>query len=77
VFVPQFIDPKADLIPQLGTVAATFVTLATANATLYAMFASRARAFLASRAARRGFNVLGGTLLSCAGVWALVSRRMS
>ena len=77
VFVPQFIDPQADLTPQLGTVAATFVTLATANATLYAMFASRARTFLTSTAARRGLDLLGGTLLSCAGVWALVSRRMS
>jgi threonine/homoserine/homoserine lactone efflux protein len=77
VFVPQFIDPAADLAPQLGTVAATFVTLATANATLYAMFASRARAFLTSTNARRGLNVLGGTLLSCAGVWALFARRMS
>jgi threonine/homoserine/homoserine lactone efflux protein len=75
VFVPQFINARADVPVQLGVLALTFVTLASANATLYAVFANRARGLLASRAARRGFNVLGGSLLSGAGIWALISRR--
>jgi len=75
VFVPRFIDPRARLGVQLAVLAVTFVTLATANAALYAVFAGRARALLASAAAQRGFNVLGGSLLSGAGIWALVSRR--
>ena len=75
VFVPQFIDARADVAVQLATVALTFVTLATVNAALYSVFASRARGWLASKGAQRGFNLVGGSLLSAAGVWALVSRR--
>ena len=56
-------------------VGATFVVLATVNATLYAIFAGSAAALLASRRAQRAFNVAGGSLLSLAGVWALLARR--
>jgi threonine/homoserine/homoserine lactone efflux protein len=75
VFVPQFINTQADVPAQLGVLALTFVTLASVNATLYTVFANRARGLLVSRGAQRGFHVLGGSLLSGAGVWALVSRR--
>jgi threonine/homoserine/homoserine lactone efflux protein len=75
VIVPQFLKAEAALPVQLAVLALTFVTLAAANATVYTMFASRARGLLASPAAQRRFNVLGGSLLSAAGIWALVSRR--
>lgn len=50
-----------------------FVDLATLNATLYAMFAASARKVLTSLLAQRRFNFVGGSLLSSAGVWALLS----
>jgi threonine/homoserine/homoserine lactone efflux protein len=74
-FLPQFISPHASVAPQLWVLAVTFVVLAVLNATLYAMFAVSARRLLASTAAQRRFNLAGGTLLSAAGVWAMMARR--
>ena len=74
-FLPQFISPQASVAPQLWLLAITFVVLAVVNATLYAVFAASARRLLASNTAQRRFNLAGGTLLSLAGVWALMARR--
>ncbi len=74
-FLPQFIEPRAEVAPQLWLLAATFVAMATVNASLYAVFASSARRLLASTRAQRRFNVTGGLLLSSAGIWALLARR--
>lgn len=74
-FLPQFIDPHTAVAQQLWILAATFVTLATLNAGLYAVFAGAARKLLASPRARRRFHIAGGSLLSTAGVWALLARR--
>ena len=74
-FLPQFIDPTADVARQLWVLAVTFVVMATANAALYAAVASTARRLLSSPRAQRRFNLAGGTLLSAAGVWALLARR--
>ncbi len=74
-FLPQFISPGAAVAQQLWVLAVTFVALATLNATLYAVFAVSARRLLASSAAQRRFNVAGGSLLSAAGVWALLAKR--
>ena len=74
-FLPQFINPAAPMGRQLWVLAATFVAMATLNATLYAVFAGSARRLLASPRAQRGFNLAGGSLLSAAGVWALLARR--
>ncbi len=74
-FLPQFIDPRADVARQLWILAVTFVVLATLNAALYALFAASARRLLAAPRAQRGFNLAGGTLLTAAGVWALLARR--
>jgi threonine/homoserine/homoserine lactone efflux protein len=76
-FLPQFIDRHADINHQLWVLAITFVVMATINATLYAVFAATASSFLASRRAQRGFNVAGGSLLSIAGAWALLAKRVS
>lgn len=74
-FLPQFIDPASDVARQLWILAATFVVMATLNATLYAVFASSAAGLLTSPRARRGFDLAGGSLLSMAGAWALLARR--
>ena len=74
-FLPQFIDRHADINHQLWVLAITFVVMATINATLYAVFAATAASFLASRRAKRGFNLAGGSLLSIAGAWALLAKR--
>ena len=74
-FLPQFIQPGVAVTPQLWVLALTFVAMATLNATLYAVFAGSARRLLASPRAQRGFNLGGGSLLSAAGVWALLARR--
>ena len=74
-FLPQFINQAGDVSRQMALLALTFVVMATLNATLYAVFASSARRFLASPRAQRGFNIAGGSLLSAAGVWALLARR--
>ncbi len=74
-FLPQFINPAADVTRQLWMLVVTFVVLAATNATLYAVFAGSARRLLSSPRAQRRFNLAGGSLLSAAGIWALMARR--
>jgi len=74
-FLPQFIDTKADVTAQLWILAATFVALASLNATLYAMFAARAQQLLSSQKTQKIFNICGGSLLSAAGLWALSAKQ--
>jgi homoserine/homoserine lactone efflux protein len=76
-FLPQFLDPRASATPQLFILGVTFVVMATLNATLYAVFAGSARRLLASPRAQRGFHLAGGSLLTSAGIWALLARRPS
>jgi threonine/homoserine/homoserine lactone efflux protein len=74
-FLPQFINESAGVTQQLWIVTITFVSMATLNATLYAIFAASARKLLDSPRAQRRFNVAGGSLLLSAGVWGLLARR--
>ncbi|VTU35344.1 LysE family translocator [Variovorax sp. PBL-E5] len=74
-FLPQFIDPHSEVTHQLWVLALTFVAMATINATLYAVFAGSARKLLASPRAQKRFHLAGGSLLSAAGVWALLAKR--
>ena len=74
-FLPQFINQNTEVRPQLWVLAITFVALAMLNASLYALFAGSARKVLASPRAQRCFNIAGGSLLSAAGVWALLAKR--
>lgn len=76
-FLPQFINHASPVAPQLWLLATTFVIMAIVNASLYAMFASSARRLLDSARAQRRFNLAGGSLLSAAGIWALMARRIS
>ena len=74
-FLPQFLSGSAPVAPQLWVLGSTFVALAALNAGLYAIFASAARKLLESPRAQRRFNLLGGSLISGAGVWALLAKR--
>lgn len=74
-FLPQFINPSAGVTQQLWVLASTFVAMATLNATMYAVFAGSARKMLTSPGVQRRLNLAGGSLLSAAGVWALLVKR--
>jgi len=74
-FLPQFIHASANVTHQLWVLGATFVSMASINATLYAVFAGSARQLLSSPRAQRRFNLAGGSLLSVAGIWALLAKR--
>ncbi|TDJ27005.1 MAG: LysE family translocator [Gammaproteobacteria bacterium] len=74
-FLPLFIDSSSNVIQQLWLLAVTFVALATLNATLYAIFAGKARRLLSSPQTRRNFNFAGGSMLFAAGIWALSAKQ--
>ena len=74
-FLPQFINHSAPITPQLWILSATFVALASINATLYALFAANIRKRLLSPRAQKRFNIAGGSLLAIAGGWALTARQ--
>lgn len=74
-FLPQFIAADRAVTPQLWILASTFVVMAAINASLYAVFATSASRLLQSPRAQRRFNLAGGSLLSAAGVWALLAKR--
>jgi threonine/homoserine/homoserine lactone efflux protein len=59
-FLPQFVDASAGAARQLWTLVITCVTMATLNTMLYAVFGGAARKL---------------SLLSVAGVWALLAKR--
>lgn len=74
-FVPQFINPGAPFLPQAALLVGSFVTLAAANALLYALLAGRLSGTVARPSVRRAFNRLGGTMLMGAGVATAAMRR--
>lgn len=69
-FVPQFLVASAPLWRQVVLLEATFVILATLNATLFAVLASAARRRLKQARLRRAVNRAGGSLLIGAGLLA-------
>jgi threonine/homoserine/homoserine lactone efflux protein len=73
-FLPQFIDPKLPLVPQVGVFGATFLVLAFANAVTYALIASRARNVVRNPRAMGLFNKAGGSLLIGAGIATVALR---
>ncbi|MBI1205785.1 MAG: LysE family translocator [Azospirillum sp.] len=74
-FLPQFLDPAGALLPQLMIFEATFLTLATLNATAYALTAAAARRSIARPAVQRAVNRVGGSLLIGAGLLAAAWKR--
>lgn len=73
-FLPQFLDGKAPVLPQLAVVEPTFLVLAFANALGYAFLATRLRRVMSSARAVRGFNRTGGSLLIGAGIASVAVR---
>jgi threonine/homoserine/homoserine lactone efflux protein len=74
-FLPQFIAPGAAVAPQMWVMSLTFVAMAALNAGLYAVFAASAHRLLTTPRAQRRFHLMGGSLLSLAGIWALLAKR--
>jgi threonine/homoserine/homoserine lactone efflux protein len=76
-FVPQFLDATRSFSPQVVTLEATFVILATLNAALFAVLAAAARQKLREPGVQRAVNRTGGSLLVGAGVFAAGWRKAS
>jgi threonine/homoserine/homoserine lactone efflux protein len=69
-FVPQFLVSGRPFLAQVIALEATFVILATLNATLYALLAATAGRTLRQPQVRRAVNRIGGSLLIWAGLFA-------
>ncbi len=67
-FLPQFLDSTRPLSGQMVAMEATFLVLATLNATLYALLASAARRAVRTPSVQRTVNRVGGSLLMGAGL---------
>ncbi|WP_451992070.1 LysE family translocator [Azospirillum argentinense] len=74
-FLPQFVDSTQPLLPQILIMEATFLVLATLNATLYALLASAAGQAVQRPSIRRIFNRTGGAMLIGAGIMTAAWRR--
>jgi threonine/homoserine/homoserine lactone efflux protein len=74
-FVPQFIAAEAAFAPQAALLVASFVSLAAANALLYALLAGRLAGAVSRPATRRAIQRLGGGMLIGAGVATAAMRR--
>lgn len=69
-FLPQFLDTTKPLFDQMAIFEATFVTLASVNAMLYALTASAARRTIRKPSVQKVINRTGGSLLIGAGLLA-------
>lgn len=74
-FLPQFVTPSAEALPQLLILGGTFLCLAALNATLYALFAGHLGERVRSKETRRWFNRCGGTALIGASLLMAAMRR--
>ncbi|MFC7608510.1 LysE family translocator [Teichococcus aestuarii] len=74
-FVPQFLDPARPFLPQAAILVASFVSLAAANALLYALLAGRLSGAVRQPAVRRALNRTGGGMLVGAGLATAALRR--
>lgn len=66
-FVPQFLDPKGDVLVQSATMIATFVILAGINVAIYAWVAVQARDAIRRPSVQKVVNRVSGSLLIGAG----------
>jgi len=74
-FAPQFVDPALRTLPQFAAMEATFVTLAAANAALWAVLAGALRRRARRPATLRAVNRIGGGFLIGAGLLTAAVRR--
>lgn len=69
-FMPQFVDPAQNMIPQLLLLATSFLFLALINVVGYSLLASRINNLFMSGRFTRTFNLTGGLSLICAGLYS-------
>ena len=69
-FLPQFFVATAPIVPQMALFEATFLVLATVNATSYALLAAAARRAVRRPEIQRRVNRVGGSMLIGAGLFA-------
>ena len=74
-FMPQFVSPQQESVPQLFILGATFLFFAAFNATLYGLFAGYMRDLMQKNSIRRWFNRCGGTALIGAAVFTATMQR--
>ncbi len=74
-FLPQFVDRSADVAWQLFLLGSTFVVIAAANASAYALLAAGARRAVRRPAVQRAVNRTGGGFLVGAGLLTVLWRR--
>ena len=74
-FLPQFINHQTATLPQFLILGATFLTMATLNAALYAIFAGHLRDTLRKAKVRKLFDRCGGSALIGAGVMTAAMER--
>jgi threonine/homoserine/homoserine lactone efflux protein len=74
-FLPQFLDLGQPLFFQMVVFEATFLALATLNATLYGLLAAMARNTIRKPKVQRIVNRTGGTLMIGAGLLSLGFKR--
>ncbi|MEZ2132321.1 MULTISPECIES: LysE family translocator [unclassified Sinorhizobium] len=76
-FVPQFLNPALPFFGQMVIMEATFLVLATLNASTYALLANAARGMIRKASVQRAVNRTGGTLLIAAGAVTAGYRRIA
>ncbi|MBB3396323.1 MULTISPECIES: LysE family translocator [unclassified Rhizobium] len=76
-FVPQFLNPALPFFGQMLVMEATFLVLATINASIYALAANAARGLIRKASVQRAVNRTGGTLLIAAGAVTAGYRRIA
>ncbi|MEJ2658832.1 MAG: LysE family translocator [Desulfobacterales bacterium] len=74
-FLPQFIGGRTEKFPQFLILGATFLFLASLNATLYAIFAGQLRYKLQHSKVRHWLNRSGGSVLIGAGLVTATLKR--
>lgn len=74
-FVPQFMNPAAQAMPQAILMTVTFVTLAFLSDGAYAIFASKARETFMGARTMKWVQRTGGTLLIGAGLLTAATKR--
>ncbi len=74
-FLPQFMDASRPLLPQTVLLGGTFLALAFASVTLYAVLASEIRGVIKNPVVSKAVNRAGGGVLIGAGVLTAAMRR--
>lgn len=74
-FMPQFVNPQFEAIPQLMVLGATFISLAFINAIGYCLLSASLSSLFASLRTRRWINFSGGTALIGAGAITAISKQ--